>query len=577
MSPRWLVILTGLLPLAGCLQEGPLPAGLHLVHGQNIESPEFLKVGDETMVRYRERISYPTTTKEGVVDLWLSSLDGSVHKKILANCSEAWPEQGPYYNTGDRYFMVDEHLTPSNNGEARVATLVRLGPTFEEEFRLEGIANYRRVSVPIASLYTEVQAWQTCPGFPELKDDCPQLFYERPAEPDQKYPMLYLWDGLNHFPIGRDVNSMQFQQFGNGHFYFLLDEKRTLTRLNRPGNGLQSLRDNVLTFAINGDARYAALIVSDDPKTKTVIRNLITGIELTPAIPNPTGWGTALNGLFGDDAFYYWQNPTSTAPAELHKLDLITGQDTFVTLPYPLVNLTNILDRPNANEWLLMDSMGHGVFTRRNDLVPLRTLPRTLMYPAFSPDPAQRFIVYIQPATSTLYDTSIQGAIMFQDAELLTLPPTMVSPPGLLVSTKYGPDYKIIGAAKGLIFAFWAHLGRASSDLYYTDYTGDAPPTNLRLVAKSIVSVGISEHNLFGILNMSQQDGVGDLVFRDIDKQVDTLYAKAVAQVVQCPEYYSDVCGNKFLYIVRGRTDSDRSGLWLATLTPPAKPDGSTE
>jgi hypothetical protein len=92
------------------------------------------------------------------------------------------------------------------------------------------------------------------------------------------------------------------------------------------------------------------------------------------------------------------------------------------------------------------------------------------------------------------------------------------------------------------------------------------------LIAKSILSVSISAHSLFGILNMSQQDGVGDLVLRNIDTGVDLRYAQAVADVNQCPSDWP--CRNWFAYIVRGRTDSDHSGLWLV---PPVKPDGGTD
>ena len=52
-------------------------------------------------------------------------------------------------------------------------------------------------------------------------------------------------------------------------------------------------------------------------------------------------------------------------------------------------------------------------------------------------------------------------------------------------------------------------------------------------MAKSIISVSISAHSLFGILNVSQQDSVGDLVYMDFDKGVQTLYAHAVSDAVE--------------------------------------------
>jgi hypothetical protein len=87
-----------------------------------------------------------------VSDLWVTSFDGTSQRKVVTNRSDYWGEQGPY-NAGDRYFMVDEHLVASGGGSVRAASLVRLGPTLDEEFRLDGIARYARINVPIDALY----------------------------------------------------------------------------------------------------------------------------------------------------------------------------------------------------------------------------------------------------------------------------------------------------------------------------------------------------------------------------------------------------------------------------------------
>ena len=583
MSRRWPGLILFVLSIAGCLQEGPVPAGRHLFHGQQIESPGFIKVGDEVMVRFEDRKAFANTTQGGVSDLWITSFDGTSQRKVVTNRSDYWAEQGPY-NAGDRYFMVDEHLVPSPAGTVRVATLVRLGPTLDEEFRLDGIARYSRITVPIGAIYDNPQPGQTCPGFPTLQNDCPQLFYERAIEAGQTYPTLMLWDGKSHMPIGADSGSFQIQTLGN-NAYLLLDDQHTLTRFRRPVYALDSLRSNVASFSVSGDEHYVALSVTDDNKSKTVVRDLTTGVEIPLARPNPSSWGVLDRGLFGAQTFYYSQNATSSAPAELHALDLVSGEDTFRVLPSPLVNFGNSLDRcirdrnnkiidercQASDERLLLDSSGHGVFASKSDLVARRTLTGPLLWPSFTSD--GKYLVYISPATATLYDTSVQGPLMFQDADLTDQPPTMVSPPGLLVSAQNQASYFFTDGDKGQILVFWAHLGRASSDLFFADYPGGALPTGLRQIAKSIFSVSVSAHTLFGILNMSQQDGVGDLVLRDIDHGTDLRYAQAVADVNQCPADPLPACANWFAYVVRGRTDSDRSGLWLV---PPAQPDGGT-
>jgi hypothetical protein len=171
---------------------------------------------------------------------------------------------------------------------------------------------------------------------------------------------------------------------------------------------------------------------------------------------------------------------------------------------------------------------------------------------------------------------------MFQSADRTEEPPTMVSPPGLLVGAQGQASYFFTedgtnpdGSTKRVLI-FWARLGRASSDLFFADYTEGALPTNVRLMAKAILSVSVSPHGLLGVVDMSQQDGVGDLVQRDFDLGAQTLYAQAVSEAVQPPSNLN-LSEPYLAYIVRGRADSDRSGLWLTTLAPPQPRDGGTD
>jgi hypothetical protein len=568
MLPRSPALFVVLLLLGGCLEPGPLPAGVHLFHSQTLTAPGFIEVGGERMIRFRNRTAHATASKGGVSDLWISSFDGTRQRKVVANWSDYWGgEQGPF-NAGDRYFMVDERLATSEGGMARVATLVRLGPTMEEEFRLDGIWVWSRFTVPLATLFAEPPPGQTCPGFPKLASDCPQILYERPAQPGQKFPTLYLWNGEQDLVIGADAGSFQNQVMGNGTIYAILGETRTLTRLSRPASLVEALRANVTRFSISGDEHYAALAISEDGKAKTVVRNLQTGAELDLARPNPSAWGG-----FGDGVFAYAQNATATEPAELHVLDLATGEDKFETLPAPLVNLAGVLYRPESDERLLLDSLGQGVFTGNDDLVARRTMAGPLLVPSFTKDGS--YLIHIAPAAATLYDTTPKGALMFQDAEL-TSPASMISPPGLLVSADR-QDYFFADDDGGQVLVFWARLGRASSDLYFADYAPGTRtlPTNLRLIARAILSVSISTHTLFGIIDMSQQDGVGDLILRDIDQGTDILYSHAVAEAAELGG--PDLASSYAAYTVRGRADSDRSGLWLTSLAPPTPPDGGTD
>ena len=566
MLSRWSSLRLLPLLLAGCLQEGPPPTGIHLFHGQQLASPGFMRVQNEVMVRFQDRVAPATQSKGGVSDLWISSFDGKRQRKFVTNASDYWSEQGPD-NAGDRYFMVDERLVASNDGLARVATLVRVGPTLEEEFRLDGVWAYLRFSAPLDAIYAQPQDGQTCPGFPSLQQDCPQLLYERPALPGQSSPTLFLWDGQNEIPIGADAGPLQLQPMGNGRIYFIFESQRTLARLLRPQNTIELLRANVSRFMVSGDEHYAAVVVFDQTKSQTVILDLTTGSEIPLARPNPSS-----PGGFGNDTYSYAQSATLAAPAELHTLTLSTGEDKFDTLPRPLGDLAGILDRPGSDERLLLDSAGRGVFTGKSDYVARRELAGPLLTPSFTPDGS--YLMYVSPDAPTLYDTTLQGPLMFQDAALAA-PATMVSPSGLLVGAQGGSSFFFTDGDKGKVLVFWAHLGRASSDLYFADYTDGSLPTNLRLMAKAILSVSISTHTLFGVVNMSQQDGVGDLVRRDFDHGTERLYAHAVSEAAEYGG--AELSSSYTAYIVRGRTDSDRSGLWLTTLAPPVPPDGGAD
>lgn len=564
MAPRLPLLIALPLLVASCLGEGPPPAGQQLFHGQHLASPSFMKLGEEWFVRFTDRVEPSTTTRGGINDLWMTSFDGTRPRKLVANASDYWGESS--FGPGDRYFMVDETLVPTNGGMARTATLLRVDSNFDEISRTPGIWAYTHFSAPLRAVVADPQPGQSCPGFPELYDGCPQLLYERPAVPGQPYPILCLWDGEREIPIGADSGSFQLQPMGSGNIYFIFEAERTLVRLLRPQNVLERIRSGVSRFMLSGDEHWVALAVSEDGRPKTVILDLRTGNEQTPPDPNPAGW----NG-FGDRTFHYSQNATATEPAKLHVFDLETGEDTFDSLPAPLVNWGGQYNRYQTDERLLVDSAWRGVFTGKGDYVARRqALSGPLLTPDFSPD--GKYLVYVSPAAATLYDPSPQGPLLFQDAELQG-PPSMVSPPGLLVETRR-QNFFFTEVDEGWLLVFWAHLGRSSSDLYFADYDGKGLPTNLRLMAHAILNVSISPRGLFGVVNMSQQDGVGDLVLMDFEKGTRILYAQAVSEATEkgppeLPDHY-------VAYIVRGRSETDRSGLWLMTVVPPSS-DGSDD
>ena len=192
MACRLLPLLLGLAALGGCLEEGPAPSGTHLFHSQNLMAPSFIKVGDEMFVRFQERIAPATADKGTVYDLWISSFDGKQQRKVVANWSDRWPQMD---SAGGRYFMTDERMIPSGGGTAVVASWTRLGPTLDEEARIESIATVSPFSAPLSWIYENADARLSCPGFPGRHEDCPQAIFQRPPPAGQATPTLYLWDG----------------------------------------------------------------------------------------------------------------------------------------------------------------------------------------------------------------------------------------------------------------------------------------------------------------------------------------------------------------------------------------------
>lgn len=558
-----------LLPLllAGCLEEGPLPMGVHLFQSQTLTAPRFFKDGDDWLIRFQDRRIPASDSRGAVSDLWLTSLDGIFQRKVVSDWSDRWGEQGPY-NAGDRYYMVNERRVAG--GLTRIADLVRIGPTWDEEFRLDGIVTYMRFTVPISALFAEPQPGQTCPGFPTLENDCPQIVFERPPPAGQTYPDLLLWNGEQVLLLGADAGGFAFQTMGNGHSYFIQGEAFTLTRFIRPINLMESLRANVRQFSVSGDEKYAAVSLAEKDKTGTVILDLKDMKEIFMLKPNGRVMG------FGQDSLHYAVDATLASDgtlltlAELHRVNLLTGEDTWNTLPSPLENYAGEIARPGHDERLILDSKLHGVFTGKDDLVVRRVLMGPLYQPSFTAD--GDYLVYVSPAAATLFDPKPQGPLMFQNADDVSQPPLMVSPPGLLAYAQDGAPYFF--AEDGKLLIFWAHLGRENSDLYFADYATGGPPTNLRIMAKSILSVSVSAHSLFGIVNMSQQDAVGDLVLRDFDSGTDIRYSQAVSEATEHGP--PDLPVPHTAYIVRGRADSDRSGLWLSPVWPPETPDGGS-
>jgi len=110
--------------------------------------------------------------------------------------------------------------------------------------------------------------------------------------------------------------------------------------------------------------------------------------------------------------------------------------------------------------------------------------------------------------------------------------------------------YFFIADAGRRILVFWAHFGRNASDLYFGNHlTGD-----LSIVADRISEVTVTARRVFGIVRVSEQDLVGELVNKDLIHNQEIVLAHSVADAA--------AWGQRVAFVVRERVDSPNDGLW---------------
>jgi hypothetical protein len=551
---------------AGCLQPGPLPEGRRLFAGRDISELAFVSLDDDTVpnqkvpwVAFYRRKAPATPSKGAVADLWIASLDGTQQRQVLANRSDR-PEWRAQWSGGSLFMMVDERRVTNQAGQSEpVGTLVRIDSHFQPNVSFENISTF----------------------MPDGSHDN-RLIYRQVSQ-DGETPGLFLWDGENQRRLtDSPTGSVNAQFSGSGAVYFV-DNDRVLNRLGSPTDAIQALHANVNSFGLRGDERYAQLSLSDTDGTRIVVFDLQAGKDIPLARPNPC----CPLGFSDPDLFKYSQSASPGAPAEYHTLDLTTGSDTALLLPDPLANLVGFMPREGGQEIMCLDSVGdsqsHGVIYRQSDRQPLRTVmkideatgtevPAIMLTPQFSKD--GKYLLYIDPRPPTETQPGPHGPLMIQETNYVdqpTLHPRrQLSADGM--SVRKGAFFFIDGpttdAGVTRILVFWASIVRSAEDIYFAnDETGD-----LKVVANAIGNVEVDDHEIFGTVNESAQDMVGDLVVKNVQDSGGRTVAHAVAEATRG----ADPNTHQVLvaYVVRGRAASDHDGLWATTQVPPGQDGG---
>ncbi len=518
--------------LAGCLEAGPPPEGRRLSAERDVQNIGIVEVDGEAWVEFQSIKRKATPPLKAAVELHQISSDGSRQRVLAASLKE-----GSLGAVSDgRWALVDEEAVQDEverrYGNTTVATLVHIGSQMEIDLRIPNVSSYT------------------------LAYD--RLVYRRSASGGEA-AALRLRVGENDRELlpspASSVISVDIR--ASGAIYLKSSDDSILKRLPTPDGQIENVREHVSRYLLRDDDVWMAVADTSSGKTKALLVNLQTGVELPLARANPCCW----NGFDGD-RFRYIHASVDDNPAEYHVLDLTTGQDDSTLMPDNLVDVSSIIDRRNSDEALYVDSQGHGAFLGRDDKRLRRKVEQRLTAPFFSPD--GRYLLYVDLAPITAIETVPHGPLMAQDSELAA-PPRRISPPGLDIplDPQSGGRPFFMGDEDKPILVFWARFGHSTSDLYFADVeTGQ-----LRLVAQSIRDVTVSPDGYFGIVNVSQQDLVGDLVLRDLAQDKARVLSQAVAGFHRR--------GDNVAFLVRGRVSSDRDGLWFASLKPAVTDGGA--
>jgi hypothetical protein len=566
-APRALVVL---LLTAGCLQPGSTPEGTRVVPGRDVGTIGFLSKDNTPWgITYSQRIAPAMPNKGAVSDIWVAPLPEEFTStlpgyqkpvdlpvtqpvRIASNRSDTWGVGGA---SNSVFLMVDERVVASggagNGQQEHVATLQRLSTsTYQSDLRFEDISTYQ-VFNENRILFRRVSADQT--------------------------PGMYLWDGAKERRLGDVANpgDLDVRFGGSGKAYFILGSERVLSRLGALNEPAEDVYVGVLRYMLRGDERFAIMVANKAGKTVTFALDLTTGKETPFARPNPCCW----LGWDGDN-FRYSQSAGVNTPAEYHEVDVTTGVETCLTLPSSLSDLADFKPRGGgSDEVLYLDSQGHGVFfgpdqqPRRTVLKPGTDLPASMLSPKFSPD--GKYLLYVDPQLPTDMDPYSHGPLLIQPADL-SEPPRALTTPGMSVQENSyffisGPADPIQGpngpltAPNEPVLVFWAYVTRSATDLFFANHvTGD-----LKVVTGAIGNVIVDSQRVFGTVHMSAQDVVGDLTVWNVPTHKGRVISHAVPQY----EFASEPSTFGLVgYLVRGRTDSDRDGIWVTTMRDPHDP-----
>lgn len=496
---------------AGCLKEGRAPDGRQLFAGRYVERPSFLAIDKVPHVLFQVRTTAAQAPRSAVHQHWLVNYDTGARRLLVGNVADrdSWRAQAD--RAGVRFVMVDERFVDGGSAvgvSVPVGTLVRIDLIKGELER-----------IPDVSTFSVGESGQ---------------FFYRTVVAGSRAPELWLRTTMGTTrPLGPSSGAAQLT--GPDQLYFVSGEKRVLSRINGAEAEVEIIRDQVTRFLLSDDQRFVVLQLSDMGKPKAIVREISTSMERNLPGANPCCW----RGFSGPE-FLYSESATGGMPGKLHAYNVLTGLDRVVNLPAGLADLSSVVNRPHSGEALFLDSQGRLAVVQVDDPSGGRVLDIRPVSPAYSDD--GKYLIYVDPDPTAMGE----GRLVVQDADFKE-PPRVLSPPGSLVPPG---GYFFIADGQRRILVFWAHFGRNASDLYFGNHlTGD-----LSVVADRISEVTVTARRVFGIVRVSEQDLVGELVNKDLIMNKEIVLAHSVSD--------STAWGQRVAFVIRERIDSPNDGLW---------------
>jgi hypothetical protein len=515
--------LAALLGSLGCLPSELFPQGVHVAAGRDIEKPDFVTINEQSHLIFQRRTSRAAAPRSGTYDVWLAPWGSAEPRRLIAQVADRSDWAPGIDAAGVRYYMTNETVLggPPPSGSKPVGELTRVDLARGVLERIPGVLNYRLHGA-------EWLYWKGVSG-----QDLSELHFRGQSGVDR---VLGLSNG-------------DAQVFGPERIYFVAGEDKTLSRITAVDGPVEPLRSHVTRFLIRPDHKLAIVTVLEQKTSRTLVLDLVTRMER--AVP---GDSLCCWRGFSGPIFVYAESASGAKPGKLHSFNTDTHEDRVLVLPPGLADVSAILPRPRSGEALFLDSPGQLARYQPPDTV--RVLGIRPLAPAFSAD--GRYLIYIEPDLRR--PTPPGGRLMVWDAEYKE-PARVLSPPGTVVPD---PGYFFIDPAidpNGVRaprpqLAFWARFGHAAPDLYFAEYeTGD-----IRVVARGIQQLSVTSKQITGIVRVSQQDLVGDLIDKDLMKNEEQVLASQVSDAV--------FFGPQVAFIVRERASSPHDGLWATCLGP---------